>query len=154
VTCLGRVPAMAKPTLSGSVTRTILKELVGLTTQKPCEGIRVTFSEDNICEVLADIDGPTGTPYEGGVFRAKLILGPDFPHAPPKGWFLTKVFHPNVSEAGEICVNVLKKDWKPELGIRHVLLVGAAPPLLSPVLQRSCSVGADILPSISECTLS
>lgn len=111
-------------TLAPAVTRRILRELHSLTTQKPCEGINVTFAEENICEVLADIDGPTGTAYEGGVFRVKLALGPDFPNAPPKGWFLTKAFHPNISEAGEICVNVLKKDWKPDLGIRHVLLVG------------------------------
>ena len=54
----------------------------------------------------------------------KLSLGSDFPTVPPTGNFLTKVFHPNISEAGEVCVNVLKKDWKPDLGIRHVLLVG------------------------------
>ena len=29
------------------------------------------------------------------------------------GYFLTKIFHPNVSEKGEICVNTLKKDWDP-----------------------------------------
>uniref|UniRef100_A0A8C3S8C5 UBC core domain-containing protein n=2 Tax=Chelydra serpentina TaxID=8475 RepID=A0A8C3S8C5_CHESE len=63
-----------------------------------------------------------GTPYAGGVFRMKLILGKDFPAAPPKGYFLTKIFHPNVGANGEICVNVLKKDWKAELGIKHVLL--------------------------------
>ena len=39
------------------------------------------------------------------------------------GYFLTKVFHPNVADNGEICVNTLKKDWKPELGIKHVLMV-------------------------------
>ena len=39
------------------------------------------------------------------------------------GYFLTKIFHPNVSKSGEICVNVLKKDWKQDLGLRHVLLV-------------------------------
>ena len=39
------------------------------------------------------------------------------------GYFLTKIYHPNVSEAGEICVNALKKDWKPDLGIAHVLKV-------------------------------
>ncbi len=53
-----------------------------------------------------------GTPYEGGAFRLRLDLGPDFPSAPPKGTFLTKLFHPNVSSSGEVCVNVLKKDWK------------------------------------------
>ena len=29
------------------------------------------------------------------------------------GYFLTKIFHPNISEKGEICVNTLKKDWNP-----------------------------------------
>ena len=42
------------------------------------------------------------------------------------GYFLTKVFHPNVADNGEICVNTLKKDWKPDLGIKHVLMVGGA----------------------------
>lgn len=39
------------------------------------------------------------------------------------GYFLTKIFHPNVSASGEICVNVLKRDWRPDLGLRHVLTV-------------------------------
>ena len=67
--------------------------------------------------------GTEGTPYEGGVFRMKLALGADFPNVPPKGFFTTKIFHPNVSAEGEICVNTLKKDWKPNLGIRHILTV-------------------------------
>ena len=39
------------------------------------------------------------------------------------GFFLTKIFHPNVSKPGEICVNVLKRDWKPDMGLRHVLVI-------------------------------
>lgn len=65
----------------------------------------------------------TGTPFEGGLFRMKLVLPQDFPSSPPKGFFTTKIWHPNVSKSGEICVNVLKRDWKPDLGLRHVLLV-------------------------------
>ncbi|KAL3155893.1 Ubiquitin-conjugating enzyme E2 S-C [Trebouxia sp. C0010 RCD-2024] len=53
----------------------------------------------------------------------KMILGADFPRTPPKGYFLTKIFHPNVSKSGEICVNVLKRDWKADLGLRHVLVI-------------------------------
>lgn len=64
-----------------------------------------------------------GTPYAGGLFRMKLVLGKNFPSEPPKGFFTTKIFHPNVASNGEICVNTLKKDWKAELGIKHVLLV-------------------------------
>ena len=58
----------------------------------------------------------------GGQFRIKLVLSKDFPASPPKGFFLTKIFHPNVSARGEICVNTLKRDWKPDLGIKHILL--------------------------------
>ena len=30
------------------------------------------------------------------------------------GYFLTKIFHPNVAfDTGEICVNTLKRDWNP-----------------------------------------
>lgn len=118
---------MAKQ-MDARTTRSLTKQLCELCTTKPCEGIAVDFSEENIREIYADIDGPTGTPFEGGVFRVKLLLGEDFPDAPPKGYFITKVFHPNISEAGDICVNVLKKDWKADVGIRHVLLVGVLPP--------------------------
>lgn len=65
-----------------------------------------------------------GTPYEGGKFRVQLILPKEFPSVPPRGYFLTKVFHPNVATpSGEICVNTLKKDWTSDLGLRHVFLV-------------------------------
>jgi ubiquitin-conjugating enzyme E2 S len=53
----------------------------------------------------------------------KLSVGPEYPASPPKGYFLTKIFHPNVSEAGEICVNTLKKDWKDTYGFQQILLV-------------------------------
>lgn len=64
-----------------------------------------------------------GTPYVGGLFKVKLTLGKGFPTEPPKAHFLTKIFHPNVAPNGEICVNTLKKDWKSDLGIKHILLV-------------------------------
>ena len=69
------------------------------------------------------IEGPPGTPYQGGQFKVKLVLSKDYPASPPKGFFLTKIFHPNVGPSGEICVNTLKKDWKPDMGIRHILMV-------------------------------
>lgn len=48
----------------------------------------------------------------------------EFPQKPPKAYFLTKIFHPNVSPAGEICVNTLKKDWDPvNWSLRHIFEV-------------------------------
>jgi ubiquitin-conjugating enzyme E2 S len=39
------------------------------------------------------------------------------------GFFLTKIFHPNIAPNGDVCVNTLKKDWTPDMGISHVLQV-------------------------------
>ncbi|KAL5722922.1 E2 ubiquitin-conjugating enzyme [Ranunculus cassubicifolius] len=100
----------------------LAKELKNLD-ETPPEGIKVVVNEDDLSTIFADIEGPSGTPYENGVFRMKLSLSKDFPNSPPKGYFLTKIFHPNIANNGEICVNTLKKDWNPSLGLRHVLLV-------------------------------
>ncbi|KAL6603108.1 hypothetical protein ACP70R_043469 [Stipagrostis hirtigluma subsp. patula] len=108
--------------LPPNVIRQLAKELKNLDDSPP-EGIKVIVNDDDFTTIFADIDGPAGTPYENGVFRMKLLLSRDFPHSPPKGFFLTKIFHPNIATSGEICVNTLKKDWNPSLGLRHVLLV-------------------------------
>jgi len=104
------------------VIKTVAKQVHTLAQEK-MEGITVEVNEDDLTDVQALIDGPPGTPYQGGQFRIKLVLSKDFPASPPKGFFLTKIFHPNVGPGGEICVNTLKKDWKPDMGIRHILLV-------------------------------
>lgn len=106
---------------SPHIIRQISRELADLT-RNPLEGIRIVLNEDDITSVHADIDGPPGTPYHGGSFRIRLVLGKNFPTSPPKGFFETKIFHPNVGRNGEICVNTLKKDWNQDLGIKHILL--------------------------------
>ncbi|KDP31735.1 hypothetical protein JCGZ_14892 [Jatropha curcas] len=108
--------------LPPNVIKQLAKELKNLD-ESPPEGIKVGVNDDDFSTIYADIEGPAGTPYENGVFRMKLILSRDFPHSPPKGYFLTKIFHPNIATNGEICVNTLKKDWNPSLGLRHVLIV-------------------------------
>jgi len=75
-------------------------------------------------EIVAEVEGPQGTPYENHFFRLKLVLGIDFPTSPPRGFFLTKIYHPNVDmPSGAICVNTLKKDWTADTTFSHVLSV-------------------------------
>eukprot|EP00262_Sarcandra_glabra_P013594 TRINITY_DN3801_c0_g1_i1.p1 TRINITY_DN3801_c0_g1~~TRINITY_DN3801_c0_g1_i1.p1 ORF type:complete len:266 (+),score=67.64 TRINITY_DN3801_c0_g1_i1:347-1144(+) len=108
--------------LPPNVIKQLAKELKNLD-ETPPEGIKVNVNDDDFSTIFADIEGPAGTPYENGIFRMKLLLSHDFPQSPPRGYFLTKIFHPNIATNGEICVNTLKKDWNPSLGLRHVLLV-------------------------------
>lgn len=58
-----------------------------------------------------------------GNFLRKLPHSSIFNCVFSTGFFITKIFHPNISKQGEICVNVLKKAWTPETGIRFVLMV-------------------------------
>jgi ubiquitin-conjugating enzyme E2 S len=100
--------------LNPQVLRHIGRELQSLKSE-PMEGITVVLDEKDMTSIEAVIDGPADTPYYGGKFRVRLTIGQDFPQGPPKGFFLTKIFHPNVGARGEICVNTLKRDWKSDL---------------------------------------
>jgi len=107
--------------LSATALKLVMRQLQEIRSN-PVEGLTLRDSQD-IAVVEAELRGPEGTAYANGSFNIALILGDTFPEAPPKGYFKTKIFHPNVSDKGEICVNTLKKDWDSSLGIRHVLVV-------------------------------
>ena len=81
--------------------------------KKSPEYVTPIINPEDPLDIQCDIEGPKATPYENGIFRVKLIISNDFPTQAPKGIFITKIFHPNISEKGEICVNTLKKDWNP-----------------------------------------
>ena len=81
--------------------------------KNPPDCVIYHLNETDPLDIQADIIGPNSTPYENGIFRVKLVIPNNFPLSAPKGYFLTKIYHPNISEKGEICVNTLKKDWNP-----------------------------------------
>lgn len=120
---IARFAPQSTPFLPPQTAQRVARELRKLATA-PLDGIRYVGDFEQLAEVRAELRGPAGTPYEGGRFLVKLTLGAGFPAQPPRGVFLTKIFHPNVAPAtGEICVNTLKRDWSPDLGLAHVLQV-------------------------------
>ena len=88
----------------------------------PVAGISATPYADNLRYFAVAIEGPADSPYEKGVFQLELFLPADYPMAPPKVRFLTKIYHPNVDKLGRICLDILKDKWSPALQIRTVLL--------------------------------
>lgn len=65
------------------IVRLVYKEVAMLTADLP-DGIKVFPNEEDLTDLQVTIEGPEGTPYAGGVFRMKLLLGKDFPAAPPR----------------------------------------------------------------------
>lgn len=86
-------------------------------------GITLKMDGDNLTEFHAVIQGPENTPFEGGEFQVKLEITEEYPQKPPKGYFMTKIFHPNVNEeTGAICLSTLSSDWTEDTGLDHLLL--------------------------------
>ncbi|KND89510.1 Ubiquitin-conjugating enzyme E2 14, partial [Tolypocladium ophioglossoides CBS 100239] len=70
------------------------------------------------------LSAPPSTPYHPGRFALLLTLPTDYPFKPPALRFLTRIYHPNVTNdsLGNICLAVLKPDqWKPSTKIAAVL---------------------------------
>ncbi|XP_052785663.1 ubiquitin-conjugating enzyme E2 D2B-like [Mya arenaria] len=78
--------------------------------------------EDDMLHWEASIMGPENSPYEGGQFDLRIDFTVDYPLKPPKVWFLTKIFHPNVEADGKICADFLVGHWKPSLSISYMLM--------------------------------
>ena len=106
---------------NSSLPKRIVKETQRLLAE-PAPGISATPFEDNMRYFNVIIAGPTGSAFEGGIFKLELFLTEDYPMAPPKVRFLTKIYHPNIDRLGRICLDILKDKWSPALQIRTVLL--------------------------------
>lgn len=48
-------------------------------------------------------------------------MGPNYPHEPPKVKCETPVYHPNIDLDGNVCLNILREDWKPVLTINSIV---------------------------------
>jgi ubiquitin-conjugating enzyme E2 S len=114
---------MATENLTPQIISRLMGEIRELVRHPP-EGVEYIAADDSsVSEIHAFIEGPEETPFYGGKFRMKLVISDDYPNSSPKGYFLTKIYHPNISNAGEICVNTLKRDWNASVTLKHVLQV-------------------------------
>merc|ERR1719352_1164511 len=93
----------------------IKKELRDCQKDKETSGLEVSVpDEGNLMHWKGTLKGPTGTPYEGGIFKIDIQLPTDYPFVPPKMKYETKIWHPNISsETGAICLDTLKNEWSP-----------------------------------------
>ena len=54
-------------------------------------------------------------------YRFSFAMKPLYPHEPPKVKCETLIYHPNIDLDGNVCLNILREDWKPILSISAVI---------------------------------
>ncbi|KAI5095845.1 ubiquitin-conjugating enzyme E2 T [Silurus meridionalis] len=100
------------------------RELQMLSTEPP-PGVSCWQVDERVEELQAQIVGGVNTPYDGGLFTLEIKIPDRYPFEPPKMRFLTPIYHPNIDNAGRICLDVLKMPpkgaWRPSLNISTVL---------------------------------
>lgn len=101
----------------------IAKELADLQRNPPDTFSAVRTDKDDLYRCTAQVVGPPETPYSQRTFSLTIQYPEDYPRSPLRLKFETPVYHPNVSEDGQVYLGELEKDqWSPAITARTVLL--------------------------------
>ena len=103
--------------------------------------------------------------YRGGKFTFSFNINTNYPHEPPKVKCIPKVstftsrhsyvfqpltrpqiYHPNVDLEGNVCLNILREDWKPVLNLNSVM-VGLQYLFLEPNAEDPLNKGSSPSPA-------
>jgi ubiquitin-protein ligase len=118
--------------------RRISKERLNLQTDPLEPHFSISISEENLLHWTATITGPVSSPYAAGNFQLSIFLPETYPHIAPRITFITPIFHPNVSDRGELRMAELEREqWCPVITVR-TLLVCVQALLSDPNVEEGC----------------
>ncbi|KAJ4289394.1 hypothetical protein N0V88_006874 [Collariella sp. IMI 366227] len=106
-----------------TVGRRIQKELSDWN-KSPSTNIIIDVDDSNLNRWEVKIKAPEDSLYAGGTFGVLVILPDNYPFQAPTVNFVTRIYHPNVTNdsVGNVCLGLLKpENWKPSFQIRTVL---------------------------------
>ncbi|KAJ2674780.1 hypothetical protein GGI25_004243 [Coemansia spiralis] len=103
----------------------LMKEFRMLQSELP-PGILCTPKHERLDSYEASIIGPPNTPYANGRFLIDISLSERYPIEPPSLKFKSKIYHPNIDDYGNICLDILKSgkkgSWNPSWTLAKVLV--------------------------------
>lgn len=89
--------------------------------QDPTAGISAVPLANDIMRWNAVIIGPENTPFEDGTFKLVIQFDEQYPTKPPMVKFISEMFHPNVYQSGELCLDILQNRWSPTFDVSTIL---------------------------------
>ena len=104
----------------------ILKEMQELSNDANANISAGPVDDDNIFAWSATMIGPKDSPYEDGIFLLKINFPNNYPFKPPQITFDTKIFHPNISSSGSICLDILQNHFVPHI-VGSLRMITASP---------------------------
>lgn len=96
----------------------ITKDINELELPKTCD---TEFPDPNDLLNFRLVISPDEGFYRGGRFNFSFKIGPNYPHEPPKVKCMNKIYHPNIDLEGNVCLNILREDWKPVLTVNAIV---------------------------------
>lgn len=81
----------------------------------------VTIHHISDCQDLVlTLHGLKNTCFENNIIL--FVYSQTYPFEPPKLTFLTDVFHPNIGDNGDVCLDILQDSWNPTLTTVKILM--------------------------------
>ena len=82
--------------------------------------LKIRFPDPNVITHFILRIKPTGGLWHDHNFDFDFQMPPEWPNVPPQVKILTKVYHPNIDEDGNICLNTLRKAYTPCLTVNTI----------------------------------
>lgn len=104
---------------------TEIKELRNLIEKEPIDEhrfVEINMINNSINDLNVFFMGPKITPYEEMLNHIIIKIPKEYPNRAPNLQFMNKIFHPNISSDGRICLDILSSNWKPVYTLRTVLM--------------------------------
>ncbi|KAK8838978.1 hypothetical protein M9Y10_032439 [Tritrichomonas musculus] len=81
----------------------------------------IDTKDNDLTHLRVTLTPPDNTPYEDGIFFLSVTIPSHYPSTPPNIEFETKIYHPNITKDGEICLKGFKDDWKPTFTLKNAI---------------------------------
>ncbi|XP_021142264.2 NEDD8-conjugating enzyme UBE2F isoform X1 [Columba livia] len=104
----------------------LVKEVAELEANLPCT-CKVNFPDPNKLHYFQLTVIPDEGYYQGGKFQFEIEVPDAYNMVPPKVKCLTRIWHPNITETGEICLSLLREHsidgtgWAPTRTLKDVV---------------------------------